>query len=106
MRSIGGLTYINDLVSFAGGDPIFAHKSQGYFMPEFEEVVAGRPDVFLVFAEEEYPIDPHILVEERGWKGVLNVKIVESSVRRGQNLIQEGPSIVETASWLQEQLHS
>lgn len=81
-------------------------STKGISYPEFEEVVTGRPDVFLCFSEEEYPIDPHNLVEERGWKGPLNVKIVESSVRRGQNLIQEGPSIVETASWLQEQRHT
>ncbi len=106
MRSIGGLTYIHDLVSIAGGDPIFAERRQGYIIPEFDEVVSRRPDVFLVFSEEEYPVDPHRLVEERGWTQALNVKIIESSVRRGQNLIQEGPSIVETASWLQEQLHA
>ncbi|MGB6065332.1 MAG: helical backbone metal receptor [Desulfomonilaceae bacterium] len=105
MRSIGGLTYINDLVSFAGGDAIFADKRQGYFKPKFDEVLTERPDVFLVFSEEEYPIDPRDLVEKRGWKDALDLKIVESSVRRGQNLIQEGPSIVETASWLQQQLH-
>lgn len=63
-------------------------------------------NVFLFFSEEEYPIDPHNLVEKRGWKGALNVKIVESSVRRCQNLIQEGPPLVETASWLLEQLHT
>jgi iron complex transport system substrate-binding protein len=106
MRSIGGLTYINDLVSLAGGDAIFADKRQGYFIPEFEEVVARRPEVFLVFSEEEYPVDARKLVEQRGWTRVLNAKIVESSVRKGQNLIQEGPSLIETASWLQEQLHA
>ncbi len=106
MRSIGGFTYINDLVDIAGGAPIFADERRGYFIPEFEEVVSRRPDVFLVFSEEEYPVDPHRLVEERGWNGSLKVKIVQSSVKRGQNLIQEGPSIVETASWLQEQLHA
>ena len=106
MRSIGGLTYISDLVSIAGGDAIFEDKRQGYFIPKFEEVVAKSPDVFLVFSEEEYSVDPHDLVEKRGWQGTQNLKIVESSVKRGQNLIQEGPSIVETASWLQEQLHA
>lgn len=105
MRSIGGLTYINDLVSIAGGDAIFADKRQGYFIPEFEEVVTKRPDVFLVFSEEAYPVDPLDLIEQRRWKEALSVRIVESTVQRGQNLIQEGPSIVETASWLQEQLH-
>ena len=105
MRSIGGLTYINDLVSLAGGDAIFADKRQGYFIPEFEEVVTKRPDVFLVFSEEVYPVDPLNLIEQRRWKEALSLRIVESTVQRGQNLIQEGPSIVETASWLQEQLH-
>jgi iron complex transport system substrate-binding protein len=105
MRSIGGFTYINDLVALAGGDAIFADKRQGYFVPDFEEVVAAQPEVFLVFSEESYPVDPCNLIEERRWNDVLNLRIVESSVQRGQNLIQEGPSILETASWLQEQLH-
>jgi len=106
MRSIGGLTYINDLVSIAGGDAIFADKRQGYFIPEFEEVVTERPDVFLVFAEEVYPVDPLNLIEQRRWNKSLNLRIVESTVLRGQNLIQEGPSILETAAWLQQELHS
>jgi iron complex transport system substrate-binding protein len=105
MRSIGGLTYIHDLVSVAGGDAIFSDKRQGYIIPDFAEVVAGQPEVFLVFSEEVYPVDPRKLIDERRWKDVLNLRIVESTVQRGQNLIQEGPSILETASWLQKQLH-
>ena len=105
MRSIGGFTYINDLVSMAGGDAIFADKRQGYIIPNFEEVVAERPEVFLLFSEEVYPVDPRRLIDERRWKDTLNLRIVESTVERGQNLIQEGPSILETASWLQKQLH-
>ena len=106
MRSIGGFTYIHDLVSLAGGETIFAEKRRGYIIPDLEEVVAQRPEVFLVFSEEVYPVDPRKLIEERGWNATLNLKIVESTVQRGQNLIQEGPSILETASWLQQQLHS
>jgi iron complex transport system substrate-binding protein len=105
MRSIGGLTYIDDLVSLAGGDTVFADKRSGYLVPDFEKVVESRPDVFLLFAEEVYPVDPRRLMEERGWNNVLDVRIVESTVQRGQNLIQEGPSILETAAWLQDQLH-
>lgn len=106
MRSIGGFTYIQDLVSLAGGEAIFADKRQGYIIPDFKEVVAERPEVFLLFSEEEYPVDPCKLIDERGWKDTLNLRIIESTVRRGQNLIQEGPSILETASWLQKGLHS
>ncbi len=106
MRTIGGFTYINDLVSMAGGDALFADKPQGYFVPDFEEVLALQPEVFVVFSEEEYPVDPRNLIEERRWKEALNARIVESTVLRGQNLIQEGPSILETAAWLQQQLRS
>ena len=107
MRSIGGLTYIHDLVSLAGGETIFAEKRRGYIIPDFDEVAARRPEVFLVFSEEVYPVDPRKLIDERRWwNAILNLKIVESTVQRGQNLIQEGPSILETASWLQQQLHS
>lgn len=103
MRAIGGFTYIHDLVSMAGGDPVFGSMQQGYFTPDFKEVAIAKPDVFLLFAEPHYPVDPRKLIAERGWES-LNMKVVESSVKRGENLIQEGPSIVETASWLQKQL--
>lgn len=106
MRSIGGLTYIDDIVSLAGGDAIFADRREGYLVPDFEQVVAARPDVFLLFSEEVQPMDPRKLMEERGWTDSLSVRTVESTVQRGQNLIQEGPSVLETAAWLQKQLHT
>ena len=64
------------------------------------------PCLDCVFSVEVYPVDPRKLIDERRWNATLNLKIVESTVQRGQNLIQEGPSILETASWLQQQLHS
>jgi ABC-type Fe3+-hydroxamate transport system substrate-binding protein len=103
MRSIGGLTYIDDLVTIAGGDPIFAQKREGYFIPDLAEVERLRPDLFLLFSELEYPIASQELLSERGWDRSLNLKIVASTVTRGQNLIQEGPSFLETAAWLQNQ---
>lgn len=105
MRSIGGFTYIDDLVSLAGGAPIFSNKQQGYLVPDFDEVASLRPDIFLLFWEEVYPVDGRKLIEERGWGGSLDMRIIESTVKCGQNLIQEGPSFLETAQWLQEQLH-
>ena len=105
MRTIGGLTYIHDLVTMAGGDPIFAKRREGYFVPDLTEVERLRPDLFLLFQELEYPVESKRLLLERGWDKSLKPMIVESTVTRGQNLIQEGPSILETAAWLQNQLH-
>ena len=103
MRTIGGFSYIDDLVTIAGGDPIFAERSEGYFIPDLAEVERLCPDVFLLFSESEYPIVSQELLTERGWDRSLNPKVVESTVARGQNLIQEGPSLLETAAWLQNQ---
>lgn len=101
MRTIGGFTYIDDLVSIAGGDPIFTEWRAGYFIPNLDEVERLRPDLFLLFSEEEYPVVSEDLMSERGWDRSLKPKVVESTVTRGQNLIQEGPSFLETAAWLQ-----
>jgi len=44
MRTIGGFTYIDDLVTIAGGDPIFAKRRAGYFIPDLAEVERLHPD--------------------------------------------------------------
>ena len=103
MRTIGGFTYIDDLVTIAGGDPIFAKRREGYFIPDLAEVERLGPDLFLLFSELEYPVGSAELLSERGWDRSLKPKIVESTVTRGQNLIQEGPSFLKTAAWLQSQ---
>lgn len=105
MRTVGGLTYIDDLVTMAGGDPIFSGRREGYFVPDLAEVERLCPDLFLLFQELEYPVESEKLLSERGWNKSLKPMIVESTVTRGQNLIQEGPSILETAAWLQNQLY-
>jgi ABC-type Fe3+-hydroxamate transport system substrate-binding protein len=105
MRTIGGLTYIDDLVTMAGGNPLFAERQEGYFVPDLEAVARLRPDLFLLFQELEYPVDAKALISERGWDRSFTPAIVDSTVTRGRNLIQEGPSILETAAWLQNQFH-
>jgi iron complex transport system substrate-binding protein len=105
MRTIGGRTYIDDLVTMAGGDPIFAGRREGYFVPDLAEVERLCPDLFLLFQESEYPVESKKLLSERGWDKSLKPMVVESTVIRGQNLIQEGPSILETAAWLQNKFY-
>ena len=104
MRSFGGRTHINDLVTLAGGDPIVADSPEGYLVPDFTQVVARSPEIFIFFSEPEHPIDVDALLHERGWDTQLAVRYIESSVQRGQNVIHDGPSILETATWLQREL--
>lgn len=102
MRTIGGGSFIHDLLELAGCDPIFGQRNDGYFVPDFAEVAAAMPDVHLFFHEPEFVIDPMELIAQRGW--VPARKVVLSTVECGRNVIQEGPSFLDTVDWLKQQL--
>lgn len=102
MRAVGGLTFIQDLVEMAGGVLIFGESSQSYFTPDFDEVAEMKPDVFLFFHEPEYLVDAQALVRDRGWN--TDTKMIISTVECGKNMIQDGPSFLDTVEWLQGNL--
>jgi ABC-type Fe3+-hydroxamate transport system substrate-binding protein len=100
-RTIGGLTFIHDLIEIAGGENVGAGIAGGYLKLDLAGVVEAKPDVVLVFWEEDdTPIDVPALLKERGWFGKWDFQVIEAGIQRGRNLIHDGPSILETASWL------
>lgn len=100
-RTPGGLTFIHDLLEAAGAEPIFGDVAQGYLRVDAEEVERRRPDVAVIFSEPEYPIDSRALLRERRWDEAMpHLAVIESTVDRGRNLIHDGPSMMETATWL------
>lgn len=104
-RTPGPLTHIHDIVEAAGGSPLFNDIGEAYRELDLEEVVRRRPKVMVLFSEPEYPVDPVALLAERGWDRLLpGLKVIESDVRRGTNVIHEGPCMVETAEWLQRRI--
>lgn len=102
MRAVGGLSFIQDLVEISGGELLFGNRSQGYFTPDFDEVAELKPDIHLFFHEPEYLITPEDLVRDRGWDS--KIPIIISTVECGKNMIQEGPSFLDTAEWLQKEI--
>jgi iron complex transport system substrate-binding protein len=104
-RTVGGLSFIHDLVEAAGGRPLFGSDRRGYFVPDLREVEKTRPEVVLFFDEPEWPMNWQALIKERGWdRWSPPPFVVQSSVMRGQNIIHDGPSMIETAQWLHGQL--
>ena len=103
-RSIGGRTFIHDIVDAAGGDPIFADRKEGYLDLDLEEALSRTPEVFLGFSEPEHPVDFAALCSKRGWYRGVAPLVVESTIQRGRNIIHDGPSIVETIEWLSREL--
>jgi len=101
-RTPGALTFIHDLIEAAGGENLFGSQPAGYLPLDLDAVMQQKPDIWLLFSEPEYPVDAAALLRMRGWDvGLPDMRIVVSTVQRGQNLIHDGPSMMETAAWLQ-----
>lgn len=101
-RMAGGLTFIHDLIDLAGGENIFADQPEGYLKLDLAAVAAAEPDTTILFHEEDdHPLDVPAWRSERGW---TNHNLIESGITRGQNLIHDGPSILDTARWLQSRM--
>lgn len=106
LRTVGALSFVHDLVEAAGGDNIFGRDRRAYFVPDPEQVASARPDVLLFHTEPDYPVDVAAVIEERGWHRWNPAPyVIEGTVQKGQNIIHEGPSMMETATWLQAHFH-
>ena len=101
-RTIGGRSFIADIVDLAGGDGLYSGSAEGYLRPDLADVATRRPRVLIGLSEPEYPVDFRVAIEERGWTWPLD--LVVSTVDRGMNIIHDGPSLGDTVIWLRQQL--
>jgi iron complex transport system substrate-binding protein len=102
VRTVGGLSFVNDLIEYAGLRNIFGDVNKGFFVPPLKEVLRRRPQLIIFFYEPDFLIDPRRIVESRGWD--WDFKLIESTVEAGRNLIHDGPSMMRTIQWLREQI--
>jgi ABC-type Fe3+-hydroxamate transport system substrate-binding protein len=103
MRTIGGLNYVHSLFDWVGAENVFGEEPRSYFIPDLEEVLPRQPDLFFFHTEPHHPVDVPALLRERGWD-VPPDRLIQTSVDRGRNLIHDGPSLLESAQWLQARL--
>ena len=99
-RAVGGMSYIADIVKLAGAELVFSNLAEGYVENDLR--VEPEADVFLFFHEPEFLVDGSELVRERGWD--TSKPVIMSTVEMGMNMIQDGPSMLDTARWLHTQL--
>jgi ABC-type Fe3+-hydroxamate transport system substrate-binding protein len=107
--TIGGLTFINDLISAAGACNIFSETALTYFTPNFEDVAAANPDFILFILEpplEMEETDIASLIKNRRWEGVEAVgknKIALTS-EEDLPLTHSGPSAIKNIRLLSKKL--
>ncbi len=102
-RTIGGRSFIHDIIDFGGGDSIYSDSSEAFLDLDLPMVAKLRPDVIVGFSEPEYPVDFDALIGERGWSEFCPA-VVRSDVTRGRNLIHDGPSMIDSAEWMRQKL--
>ena len=101
-RAVGGLSYIVSLLAMAGCDMVYQDRAVGYFENEFDDVEIQNADAYLFFHEPEFLVDGGCLVKERGW--IPELPVLMSTVQVGDNVIQDGPSMIKTARWIYQEL--
>lgn len=105
LRMAGGLTFIHDLLRFAGAKNVFADQAEGYLAFDSGAVEKARPELVIMFWEEDdHVVDIDAVLKERGWRERWPFAVVEAGIQRGRNLIHDGPSILDTARWLRGEL--
>lgn len=98
LRIAGGLTFINDLIDMAGGINIYSDERDGYLHPDMDDIRKRNPDLIVLFEEPEVPVGTPLL--HREFADTADIPVIHSSVKRGENMIHDGPSLLETAKWL------
>ena len=107
--TIGGLTFINDLISAAGACNIFSGKPVTYFTPNFKDVAAANPNFILIILEPPLEMkDTNItsLIKNRGWEEVEAVKKDKIALTSEKELplTHSGPSAIKNVRLLSEKL--
>lgn len=100
-RVPGGLSFVSDIIRYAGGENIYLGQAQAYMRLDPEDVPSRHPDVWLLFSEPEFPVHADALRSERGWDRKLEgMRVVEAGVEPHRNVIHDGPSMIEAVRWL------
>jgi iron complex transport system substrate-binding protein len=105
-RTIGGRSFIHDTVRIAGGSPLLSKNPGGYLPLDAigeRKAELTEADFLLGFHEPEFYVD-FAEVAARHWPNeARRPRVVVSDTERGRNIIHDGPSLLETAKWLQQE---
>ncbi|MBN2186366.1 MAG: ABC transporter substrate-binding protein [Dehalococcoidia bacterium] len=107
--TVGGLAFINDLISTAGGCNVFSEKPVTYFTPNFKDIAAANPDFILIVFEPPLEMkDTNIasLIKDRGWEETEAVKKdkIALTTEKDLPLTHSGPSAIKNIRLLSEKL--
>ena len=107
--TMGGTSFVHELVALAGGDNIFADASQPYLEASKERVLARAPEV-IIELQPGAMLDDEARARMRAeWKAMPTLPAVQSGrihILTEDYLLIPGPRIGQTARRLFEAIHA
>ena len=105
----GGIGFLHEMLTIAGGDNVFADSRTESVQPSTETLLARRPDVILEVRAEGL-IQPAAVGDERKvWSSLASVPAVRSQriyFLSGSHLVVPGPRLVQGTEEFARALHS
>ncbi len=86
--TVGGDSYLNELIEMAGGKNIFSDLNKDYPVISQEQVIMRDPDIIIV-------LHPEKIMDRVGWKGISAIKNKRVYMNLNQDwLMRPGPRLV------------
>lgn len=104
-RTAGAGTYIDDVISVAGGSNIFGDLNVRWATVGLEELVRRNPDFVVVPVGGGHGIDARLLRTAPGWRELDAVRDGRLIAVDGNLFNRPGPRVVEAARALSRALH-
>lgn len=102
--SAGGKSFINELISIAGGENIFSAVEQSYPVVSEEAVIMANPEIIFISDAQK---DGVLAVKSRsGWKEIDAVKNNRIYSLNADVVSRPGPRIAQATSLLHEKIYS
>ena len=103
----GGVGFIHDMVTAAGGANVFADLQQEAVQATTEQIIARRPEVIIELVAE--PMAPADVVKERTvWKSLASVPAVRNNrihIIADRRTVIPGPRVAEGVEVIAATLH-
>lgn len=98
--SAGSTSFINDVISAAGGKNLFGDLSEAYPMVSEETIIARQPEIILIPATSGISVDA--IGDRAGWKDIPAVKNNRVYIIDDNLFTRPGPRIADAVQTLSE----
>lgn len=102
--SVGGKSFLNELISIAGGKNIFSEVQQTYPVVNDEAIIAANPKV--IFISDAYKNGGEAIKARNGWQKIDAVKNGQIFSLNADIISRPGPRIAQAAELLHQKIHA